>query len=59
MEKVHTRLGNDIVVGIGVGIGIDQNSLSPGILKHPRPFDPDADTDPDTDQSVVFSGAVR
>jgi hypothetical protein len=22
MEKVHTRFGNDMVVGIGVGIGI-------------------------------------
>jgi len=53
MEKVHTRLSDDI------GVGIDQNSLPPGILKHPRPFDPDADTDSDTDPSFVFSGAVR
>jgi hypothetical protein len=34
---------------VGVGIGIDQQGLRPGIIKPQRPFDPDSDTDPDTD----------
>ena len=38
-------------VDIGIGIGIDQKALFPGINKPQRPFDhdPDSDTDPDTD----------
>ncbi|MFA5206772.1 MAG: hypothetical protein WC708_20420 [Lentisphaeria bacterium] len=38
-----------VVLVVGVGIGIDQKGLLPGIIKPQQPFDPDSDTDPDTD----------
>ena len=61
MEKVHTRFGDDIVVGIGVGIGIG--------IEWPLRFDDtreqrflidtDADTDTDPDKSFVFFGCPQ
>jgi hypothetical protein len=48
-----------VEVGIGIGIGIDQKSLFPGIIKPQRPFDPDSDTDPDTDNHVITKTCVN
>jgi hypothetical protein len=59
MEKVHTRFGDDMVVGIGVGIGIGiewplrfDNAGKSRFL-----IDTDADTDPD--KSFVFQGKYQ
>ena len=57
MEKVHTRLGDDMVVGIGVGIGIEwalrfDDAREQGFLI-------DTDTDPDNEHDNDFQSNKR
>jgi hypothetical protein len=52
-SALRTAEKHENFVGVGIGIGIDQKSLFPGILKPQRLCDPDSDPDPDTDNHAM------